>query len=80
LAWVLRWCLAVVAGHGKGCGGRLGGFLEAARMNPDCRPPREAGVLCNAVAGLVAGGLGSDHGDFDLAAADAYAKITALLG
>jgi hypothetical protein len=49
-------------------------------MNPDCRPPREAGVLCNAVAGLVAGGLGSDHGDFDLAAADAYAKITALLG
>jgi len=29
---------------------------------------------------LVAQGLGSDHGDFDLAAADAFAKNSALLG
>jgi sugar/nucleoside kinase (ribokinase family) len=38
------------------------------------RAPREAAVLGNAVAALVAQGLGSDHGDFDLAAADAFAK------
>jgi hypothetical protein len=31
-------------------------------------------VLGNAVAALVAQGLGSDHGDFDLAAADAFAQ------
>jgi sugar/nucleoside kinase (ribokinase family) len=42
--------------------------------------PRDAAVLGNAVAALVAGGLGSDHGDFDLAAADAFAKSAALLG
>jgi hypothetical protein len=33
-------------------------------------------VLGNAAAALVAGGLGSDHGDFDLAAADAFAEAT----
>ena len=44
------------------------------------RAPRDAAVLGNAVAALVAGGLGSDHGDFDLAAADAFAKSAALLG
>jgi sugar/nucleoside kinase (ribokinase family) len=43
------------------------------------RAPRDAAVLGNAVAALVAGGLGSDHGDFDLAAADAFAKSVALL-
>jgi sugar/nucleoside kinase (ribokinase family) len=37
------------------------------------RSPRDAAVLGTAVAALVAGGLGSDHGDFDLAAADAFA-------
>jgi len=37
------------------------------------RTPRGAAVLGNAVAALVAQGLGSDHGDFDLAAADAFA-------
>jgi sugar/nucleoside kinase (ribokinase family) len=42
------------------------------------RSPRDAAVLGNAVAALVAQGLGSDHGDFDLAAADAFAKTTAL--
>jgi hypothetical protein len=36
-------------------------------------------VLGNAVAALVAGGVGSDHGDFDLAAADAFAKSTPAL-
>jgi hypothetical protein len=30
-------------------------------------------VLGNAVAAFVAQGLGSDHGEFDLAAADAFA-------
>jgi sugar/nucleoside kinase (ribokinase family) len=38
------------------------------------RPPRDAAVLGNAVAALVAQGLGSDHGDFDLADADAFVK------
>lgn len=38
------------------------------------RSPREAAVLGNAVAALVAQGLGSDHGDFDLAAAEAFAR------
>ena len=44
------------------------------------RTPRDAALLGNAVAALVAQGLGSDHGDFDLGAADAYAKTAALLG
>jgi sugar/nucleoside kinase (ribokinase family) len=61
-----------------GCGDAFSaGFVYASLVG---RPPREAAVLGNAVAGLVAGGLGSDHGDFDLAAADAFAKTTALLG
>jgi sugar/nucleoside kinase (ribokinase family) len=42
------------------------------------RAPRDAAVLGNAVAALVAGGLGSDHGDFDLAAADAFATSQAV--
>jgi sugar/nucleoside kinase (ribokinase family) len=61
-----------------GCGDAFSaGFVYASLVG---RPPREAAALGNAVAALVAGGLGSDHGDFDLAAADAYAKTTALLG
>jgi sugar/nucleoside kinase (ribokinase family) len=54
-----------------GCGDAFSaGFVYATRTG---RPPRDAAVLGNAVAALVAQGLGSDHGDFDLAAADAFA-------
>jgi sugar/nucleoside kinase (ribokinase family) len=61
-----------------GCGGAFSaGFVGASLVG---RPPREAAVLGNAVAALVAQGLGGDHGDFDLAAADTYAKTTALQG
>jgi sugar/nucleoside kinase (ribokinase family) len=57
-----------------GCGDAFSaGFIYATRIG---RPPRDAAVLGNAVAALVAGGLGSDHGDFDLAAADAFAAAT----
>jgi sugar/nucleoside kinase (ribokinase family) len=58
-----------------GCGGAFSaGFVGASLVG---RPPREAAVLGNAVA---AQGLGGDHRDFDLAAADTYAKTTALQG
>ncbi len=54
-----------------GCGDAFSaGFVYG--MNSG-RTPRDAAVLGNAVAGLVAQGLGSNHGDFDLAAADAFA-------
>jgi sugar/nucleoside kinase (ribokinase family) len=54
-----------------GCGDAFSaGFVYATAIG---RAPREAAVLGNAVAALVAQGLGSDHGDFDLAAADAFA-------
>ncbi|OIJ67813.1 carbohydrate kinase family protein [Streptomyces mangrovisoli] len=54
-----------------GCGDAFSaGFLRAAALGRD---PRACAVLGNAAAALVAGGLGSDHGDFDLAAADALA-------
>lgn len=57
-----------------GCGDAFSaGFVYATRIG---RAPRDAAVLGNAVAALVAGGLGSDHGDFDLAAADEFAKST----
>jgi sugar/nucleoside kinase (ribokinase family) len=60
-----------------GCGDAFSaGFVCGIRLG---RPPHDAAVLGNAVAALVAGGLGSDHGDFDLAAADAFAKATATL-
>jgi sugar/nucleoside kinase (ribokinase family) len=60
-----------------GCGDAFSaGFVYATRIG---RAPRDAAVLGNAVAALVAGGLGSDHGDFDLAAADAFAKSAPLL-
>jgi hypothetical protein len=36
-------------------------------------------VLGCGAAALVAGGLGSDHGDFDLAGADAFAAATGTL-
>jgi sugar/nucleoside kinase (ribokinase family) len=55
-----------------GCGDAFSaGFVRAITIG---RQPREAAVLGNAVAALVAQGLGSDHGDFDLAAADAFAE------
>jgi sugar/nucleoside kinase (ribokinase family) len=54
-----------------GCGDAFSaGFVYGMHIG---RSPRDAAVLGNAVAALVAGGLGSDHGDFDLAAADAFA-------
>jgi sugar/nucleoside kinase (ribokinase family) len=57
-----------------GCGDAFSaGFVYATRIG---RSPRDAAVLGNAVAALVAGGLGSDHGDFDLAAADAFAAAS----
>jgi sugar/nucleoside kinase (ribokinase family) len=60
-----------------GCGDAFSaGFVYATWIG---RAPRDAAALGNAVAALVAQGLGSDHGDFDLAAADAYAKNKALL-
>jgi sugar/nucleoside kinase (ribokinase family) len=52
-----------------GCGDAFSaGFLRGLSLD---RSLRESAVLGCAAAGLVAGGLGSDHGDFDLAACDA---------
>ncbi len=52
-----------------GCGDAFSaGFLRGLSLGRD---RGEAAALGCAAAGLVAGGLGSDHGDFDLAAADA---------
>lgn len=60
-----------------GCGDAFSaGFLRGVGLG---RGPREAAVLGCAAAALVAQGLGSDHGDFDLAAADAFATSTATL-
>ncbi|MFI6361957.1 carbohydrate kinase family protein [Nocardia sp. NPDC050630] len=54
-----------------GCGDAFSaGFIRAIALG---RNLRAAAILGNAVAALVARGLGSDHGDFDLAAADAFA-------
>ena len=44
------------------------GFLRGRSLD---RSLRDSALLGCAAAGLVAGGLGSDHGDFDLAACDA---------
>ena len=58
-----------------GCGDSFSaGFLRGLSLGRD---HREAAVLGCAAAALVAQGLGSDHGDFDLAAADAFAAATA---
>jgi sugar/nucleoside kinase (ribokinase family) len=60
-----------------GCGDAFSaGFICGVHLG---RAPRDAAVLGNAVAALVAQGLGSDHGDFDLAAADAFAKSRATV-
>ncbi|MEU2779746.1 carbohydrate kinase family protein [Streptomyces sp. NPDC007162] len=58
-----------------GCGDAFSaGFVYGVGLG---RTPLESAVLGNAVAALVAQGLGSDHGDFDLAAADAFAAAGA---
>jgi sugar/nucleoside kinase (ribokinase family) len=57
-----------------GCGDAFSaGFLRGVALG---RPPLAAAVLGSAAAALVAQGLGSDHGDFDLATADAFAAAT----
>jgi sugar/nucleoside kinase (ribokinase family) len=54
-----------------GCGDAFSaGFLRGLSLGRD---RREAAVLGCATAALVAQGLGSDHGEFDLAAADEFA-------
>ncbi|MEU8636169.1 sugar kinase [Amycolatopsis sp. NPDC048633] len=60
-----------------GCGDAFSaGFLRGVGLG---RSLREAAVLGCAAAGLVAQGLGSDHGEFDLATADAFAAATPVL-
>jgi sugar/nucleoside kinase (ribokinase family) len=60
-----------------GCGDAFSaGFLRGIGLG---RPLRDAAVLGCVVAALVAQGLGSDHGDFDLAAADAFAAAAPSL-
>ena len=57
-----------------GCGDAFSaGFLRGLALG---RSRREAAALGGAAAALVAQGLGSDYGDFDLAAADAFAAET----
>ncbi len=57
-----------------GCGDAFSaGFLRGIGLG---RSPRDAAVLGCAAAALVAQGLGSDHGEFDLADADAFAAAT----
>jgi sugar/nucleoside kinase (ribokinase family) len=57
-----------------GCGDAFSaGFLRGLGLK---RPKRDAAVLGCAAAGLVAQGLGSDHGDFDLSDADRFAADT----
>ncbi|WP_460071390.1 carbohydrate kinase family protein [Streptomyces sp. YKOK-I1] len=55
-----------------GCGDAFSaGYLRGIGLG---RTPSDAAVLGSAAAALVAQGLGSDHGDFDLVAADAFAS------
>ena len=54
-----------------GCGDAFSaGFLRGLSLG---RAPRESALLGSAAAALVAGGLGSDYGDFDLAAIERLA-------
>jgi len=58
----------------SGCGDAFSaGFLRGLSLG---RERRDAAVLGCAVAALVAQGLGSDHGDFTLESADAFADAT----
>lgn len=60
-----------------GCGDAFSaGFLRGLSLGRDRTAAARLGC---AAAGLVAGGLGSDHGAFDLAAADAFAAATDAL-
>jgi sugar/nucleoside kinase (ribokinase family) len=60
-----------------GCGDAFSaGFLRGVALG---RNTRDAAVLGCAAAALVAQGLGSDHGDFDLNAADEFAARTPTL-
>ena len=57
-----------------GCGDAFSaGFLRGLSLG---RSHTEAARLGSAAAALVAQGLGSDHGDFDLAEADEFAART----
>ncbi|AYC37154.1 carbohydrate kinase family protein [Streptomyces griseorubiginosus] len=59
-----------------GCGDAFSaGFLRGVSLG---RTPREAAVLGSAAAALVAQGLGSDHGEFDLAEADEFAMTSKI--
>jgi sugar/nucleoside kinase (ribokinase family) len=61
-----------------GCGDAFSaGFLRGISLD---RTPREAAVLGSAAAALVAQGLGSDHGDFDLAEADEFSMNSKVSG
>ncbi|MFI6436716.1 carbohydrate kinase family protein [Streptomyces sp. NPDC050759] len=57
-----------------GCGDAFSaGFLRGVGLD---RTLREAAILGSAAAALVAQGLGSDHGDFDLAEADEFSMTS----
>ena len=59
-----------------GCGDAYSaGFMRGLSLD---RSPAEAARLGSACASLVAGGLGSDAGEFDLEAADAFAADTSI--
>ena len=61
-----------------GCGDSFSaGFLRGLSLG---RSHRDAAVLGCATAALVAQGLGSDHGEFDLESADAFAAQTPTKG
>ncbi|MDN3025533.1 carbohydrate kinase family protein [Streptomyces sp. S.PB5] len=61
-----------------GCGDAFSaGFLRGISLD---RTAREAAVLGSAAAALVAQGLGSDHGDFDLAEADEFSMTAEVRG
>lgn len=61
-----------------GCGDAFSaGFLRGISLD---RTARESAVLGCAAAALVAQGLGSDHGDFDLAEADEFSMTSKVRG
>jgi sugar/nucleoside kinase (ribokinase family) len=69
---------AVEVADTTGCGDAFSaGFLRGLALG---RSRQDAAVLGCAAAGLVAQGLGTDHGGFDLAAADAFGKETSVVG